>query len=778
MNLNAMNHIEAGKMIYEQNAALSSISFLFKGTVEVIRKGTGINFVLGAGYFIALDGLCQGEYNFTYRAVTDLDIYTFQITKSEDIKEILKINSEYHGRMVMSMSRLLYETDEFYQLLHQKLDNLYEIVTNTEKNYKYLIGKTAYSGEMITIPDGFDQFHTADNPASRTVAFYKSISKIPLDVCKQYYDRRTDICLYQLEEQAKALYILNNFYSQLSDYCNELLYLLLNENDKCFYKFYARMAIELSYEGKDDSEAVRLLDHLKNDVITGARIAEQVTGSRIDIDVTLLETIYKQEFMKVVQNVEVKDEEVYVLSEEDRMKAISLCNNTLGQLIAYSELPEEETIKLNKAVTTFLKCNDKYAISETMNKLRTEVSGLFFSLYEKVFLKAALDTGYNRIVDLFLNYGLLDERLLTEEQIVELFYLKNVTSETECCRVYSMKDWLMQIYLGNKQPSKNEFDMDYTEMVRKKKQQEHLTPKQERDELENAEKKVSFEINNLFRYNSRLLNGKIRTAVPFLHEGEFEGRLESLALTANIIENSIRLVRNTDYSVFYREVSYLDREKGILKEFIQKEVFPDIILFPICGVNGMMWQEISDKRRENPGRFLLPAFLKEINIMDLMIRLLGRFRWELCRRIQGSAWNNVQIPSLTSEYEDYIQFYRKNKELSEEKKEKIKTQISKYRGNDREIFVSDYEVWIKNESTGMIRLNKVVREMFAMYCPFAKEIREKIGKQPLFEEAMSRYYRLQRKKLKEVDNHYLNLSRQKIEMTDELKNNRKFYSDF
>ena len=45
--------------------------------------------------------------------------------------------------------------------------------------------------------------------------------------------------------------------------------------------------------------------------------------------------------------------------------------------------------------------------------------------------------------------------------------------------------------------------------------------------------------------------------------------------------------------------------------------------------------------------------------------------------IEGTAWNDIKVKSLTSEYSDYLQFYRKNRELSEERKEKLKYQIQR-----------------------------------------------------------------------------------------------------
>jgi hypothetical protein len=189
-----------------------------------------------------------------------------------------------------------------------------------------------------------------------------------------------------------------------------------------------------------------------------------------------------------------------------------------------------------------------------------------------------------------------------------------------------------------------------------------------------------------------------------------------------------------------------------------------------------MWQEITEKRKSKEGRFLLPVFT-EGSLKDILVKILGRFRWELCRTIQGSAWNNIKYKSLTSEYADYIQFYRKNSNLSEEVKEKVKNQIQKGRNNYREIFLIDYEAWIKNESNGGLRLNKVARELLATYCPFHKDIRTHLSGQPLFSDAMARLGRNNLKKLKDLEMRYRALEKDKIEITEELMETLIFYRD-
>ena len=264
--------------------------------------------------------------------------------------------------------------------------------------------------------------------------------------------------------------------------------------------------------------------------------------------------------------------------------------------------------------------------------------------------------------------------------------------------------------------------------------------------------------------------------VPFLHKDLFVGHVDQSLLTTNKINEMVKKLTEVDYSIFYRETMYTNPEKKIEKEFIMVEVYPDIILMPVFGIGGAMWQEITGKKRTSSGRFLFPIFA-EGDIEEIFLKVCGRFRWELCRTIQGTAWNDVTMKSLTSEYCDYIQFYRKNRDLSEEKKEKLKMQIQKGRGNTREVFVIDYVTWVKFECTGSIRLNKVARSVLASWCPFRKEIRERLETQPLFQDAMAAFNRNRQKRLKELDLRYRTLETKKIEIPKELEDNLVYYRD-
>ena len=89
----------------------------------------------------------------------------------------------------------------------------------------------------------------------------------------------------------------------------------------------------------------------------------------------------------------------------------------------------------------------------------------------------------------------------------------------------------------------------------------------------------------------------------------------------------------------------------------------------------------------------------------------------------------------------------------------------------------DYEMWMKNEVNGAMKLNKVAREIMATYCPFDKNIRAQLMQQPAFEDAMARYRRESAKKLRETELRHFALTKNGIELPQELVDTMAYYKN-
>src|SRR5690606_9858096 len=134
-------------------------------------------------------------------------------------------------------------------------------------------------------------------------------------------------------------------------------------------------------------------------------------------------------------------------------------------------------------------------------------------------------------------------------------------------------------------------------------------------------------------------------------------------------------------------------------------------------------------------------------------------------------WNNVSQSSITADYTDYVQFFKKNRDLSVEIKEKLASEFKRFR-SDRDRFVNDYINWLKYESEGVMKLNKVSRGIFYRHIPFHKDIRDSLENQPAFSDLQNRFKNIRNKKLRELEVRY----RKYGEMVpDVLQENLDFY---
>ncbi len=771
---NAVNQSNKGTIIYSINEPITSVCIILKGRVLTVNEGSKI--LLGSGSFLGISDLIAGQFQNSYIAFDDVTFYCFPIQQSDDLVNIFALNKDYRGLAIASLVRYLNELENIYSSLLMNAKQLFGFMNTNYGVYMDMGKKLGYPVKGIPSIQDMAPYNGDFEIDERKLLYYKEGSKVILDVWKLFCSSSDVMTIYLAEDISELILQLNNENIRLSSYILELFDGLMSNNESCLFKSLAALAISIEDANGYNGELIHIIDKAVEQINVIENLFRDKIGRKLTVDRNRMEEIYYTLLSKGSE----RDEQVssqfkYTQSEIQQIDK-DYCNS-LKQILAYGELESEKAEQFEQLLLTFMNLSDKLTTDDSVRALRRKLSDLFYDLYELVFFRAYDDKELPRIVDLFLKYGFVDERLLTKEQLRELYFLEDENQNNGgACHVYNMKEWLTEIYKGNKEPSKNDFDLDYRDMLRDKKKRGEITEAQEKELHFNLPYKVSYEIRNMFRYNHRLVNGQITTFVPFLWGDSIVQSIQKLLLTKEGVNAAIQELLQIDYSVFHREVLYVDEEKGIKKEYIMKQVFPDIVLLPTVGYKGIMWQEITGKRKSNEGRFFFPIF-SEVSLKELLIKVLGRFRWELCRSIQGTSWNNIKYKSLTSEYADYIQFYRKNHDLSEDAKEKVKSQIQKGKNNYREIFVLDYEAWIKGESNGALRLNKVARELLATYCPFSKPIRDKLSGQPLFTDAMARFHRNNLKKVRDLELRYRALEKENIELTEELMETVIFYRD-
>lgn len=772
INPNAVNQFSKGTDIYTEGDAVQSIALIIKGRILVHNDGA--KFIVNSGCFLGLGDLHAGVCQSTCTALDDAILYIFAISKVEELDEILSANKDYHGLMVASQSRMILELDKIYQemmknglMLYQFLKDQYQSYMDTAKRLGYTVNSTKRISNLSML--GSDLELERDR-----INYYKECAALPVDVVKAFYSYGNAITFYQIEDQVE---VMNQQISVLKQLCKDLTDMfacLIDESDSCLFRMIVDLAIEMENAGVSSSTLLDVMDLIIEQINQIETFYEQMLGRKLNVNRKKMEEAYHL-LLSGTKGKDISTQAYLKYTAEDSAKALEELKDSYRKLLTYAKIEEDKAEKMLEVMDSFVNLKDRMSGDDNARAIRRQLADNHYKLYLEVFLKAYKDQQMPRLVYLFLSYGYADERLLDKDQLLALYFMKEEEPSEAEIRVYNIREWLTLIYEGKKQPSKNEFDQDYQEMLTSLKRQGKLSEKELKEWSESSERKLEYEIQNMFRYNNRLANGQISTFAPVLQKEMLVNSVDKSYLPPSRIIDTMKDLLRIDYSVFDREVLYVDKNNNITKEYVIKTVYPDIIMMPTVGVNGIMWQEITGKKRDSAGRFLLPLFC-ETNLTAIMIKLFGRFRWEMCRSIEGVSWNDIKHKSLTSEYSDYLQFYRKNRELSEEKKEKLKLQIQRGR-NSREIFVIDYEQWISYEANGAIKLNKPVREMLATYCPFGKTIREQLMLQPLFEEAFARYNREKQKKIRELEGRFRQLQKDQIEIGQELLDTLAYYRD-
>lgn len=752
VKMNAINQVPKGEKLFEKGMPTDGVFVVLKG--KGVLANSNVSLPVISGDFLGIWDMYDGSYGADCVAAEEMAVYAFPVKTVAELQTVLEGNKEYGGRITTAFGRLI--TDLYARMncyLHE-VRTLPEVIAELYRQYcARCKAEELRAAELPSVGKG--ELTVSEVPA--WLDYYLEAAKIPAEVQKNYFSCGVKVVFRHIEEQVELIRWLFAQCQMQGEFLRHQGAVLMNGGaDNLFFFFSALEEKASAAETKKAAAALR-----------------DVTEKKLDELVALFDKCAGEPFVAHQKKRLARKQGAGTAAEGEEP-----CENTLEQILSFAGVSEEMATEYTGLLKKFAALEDKTSTEDAARRLRRQLADGFYQLYESIFKKTyGMENEEIALpIRMFLDFGFIDETLVSRTQMLELekLELEPVNKEENGCHIFTIREWLGWVYEGKREPSKNEFDQEYTEMLRELKKSGQITAEEEKAKLKDYEERLHYEIHNLFRYNHRLVNGQLSIFVPFLYDELLAGGVERAFLSKAMVQASVDKLRSVDFSLFYREFLYMNKELGIEKEYRMAEVLPDIILFPTMGSKSVLWQDISCHRRDTPGRFLLPLFA-EVSLDDLMIRVCGRYRWELCRTVQGAAWNNIQIKSLTSEYTDYLMYYKKNRDISEERKERVKAQLQKGKNNYREVFAMDYEMWIKNESFGAMKLNKVAREIMATYCPFDVKIRTQLVQQPAYEEAMARQRRENAKKLRETELRHHALTKNGIELPQELLDTMEYY---
>ena len=758
----AVVNIEKGKHFIKSGDKVTELYWIVQGSVLQVLSNKKI--VIDKGHMIGLAEGTTGVFTCDYVTNEDCVIYSYQYEKEEDLKKIFEAQPKNAVVSLMSAVRgadaTLRRYAEHWTLCHK----FYTFTSELYRQYKIICEKLKIEEKPFSKMDYFEPLSLETKVRKSKIDYFASLAKMPKAIMDAFYGKDNALIVGEIIHAGECMNQSVPLIEEMYQYLLDNQDILLNEQKNDLFALYFDLTKRAAAQGME----LALFQKKIMTIVEFAKMCKIYDKESIE---TRFAEFESYDFSKAAEEVSKAEQE----EAEEEIEEPPMGDEWLTYILKYASYDEEKCKRAVMMIEEYRELPDMYSTSDEVRKLRRDIAKMFYDVYMRVFKRSVKQSKIPTIVKMFLNFGFMDVTLAGEDNVSELYELAE-TIEEKCksSNVYTAYEWLKSIYAGENEPSKNEFDLDYVGYLREQKRMGEITAAQEKAFLDDNWNKTVYEMDNMFKSTNRATYGKFATFQPALCEEDLINSPTSMLITVDRLNDALDYLRSVDYSLFYHEIVFSDPDHGITKETLQKEILPYIILMPNAGSRSMMWQETAGSRRDTPARFIMPI-LTVVEPREMMTELCGRYRWEMCRKIQGMRWNDVTERSLTSEYCDYMQFYRKNHDLSAETKEKIKNALVKAKNNYREVFVKDYQCWIKYEAKGSCRLNKVAREIVFTYCPFSKDIRKVLEGNPMYQNLFEKYEIFKQRKLRHVTNFYDKYQKSGGTITQEMQDNLDFY---
>ena len=733
-------HITAGETFIEEGQALECFWYISEGSVQAQFPGGSIP--LEKGDMIGICDFNKGCHFFSYKALSDCTIVPYGSPTVLLRTKFFGDQPDNRIRFALTMNRFARKMLNTYTTTYRSCKELYDFLFSSYEAYRKFCEKLHIVIKELPGIESLEPLEESYTPNPWQTAHYTGLHNIMLNKAFTSALHENQFVPGYLYHAVDDIHILLERFQTLQDYSEQISYLLLNENRLDLFDLYTGIYYRIGIQNTNSAAVSEAIENICSHAERQSSIPEGLTNSRIGE--------YRNQIEKLKKLIDSSAGGEQADAQTDYSLTANLASAT-DIILEYANCDAELTSDFKNALIAYKQISDKNATSQEAMKLRRTLTDIFYKVYTAAFHVSLKSSNMPPILKMFFNFGFVDADLCGMDSASFLYQNAGHYSGSPEHGIYTAYEWLRAVYEGEKEPSINELDENFEKHVQSLKSDGSITAEKAQEMLQDNVAKVNFELENMFTRGCKITSGRPSVFCPILSEHQFIRQPEDALLYPDQIIKQINAIRAADYSVFARKSLTVLSEKENIHDFFNVEILPDIILMPVVGMRGAMWQEIVGRNRFTPARMMLPIFQLE-DLEKIMIRIVGEYRWEMCKRVQGARWNDVTDPSLTSLYYDFLQFYKKNPELSTDTKEKIKTGLQKCKSNFKEYFLTDYMTYIMFESKGSPHLVKNARAILFSQCPLSAPFRQTLSSNPIYQELLEAHGRSVAERCRKLDN--------------------------
>ncbi len=736
----AAKTITAGETFIEKGQALESFWYIAEGSVSAKYPGGSV--LLEKGDIIGICDFNKDCHFFSYQAVTDCSLVPYGSPASLLRTKFFGDHPDNRARLALAMNRFTRKLLAGYTTAYRSCKGLYDFLTSSYKSYRAFCEKLHIVIKELPGIEALEPLEESFVPNMWLTAYYTGLHNIMLNKSIAPVLQENQFVPGYLYHASTDIHLMVERSWTLCDYAENISHLLLNERRLDLFDLYTGIYYRIGMQNQSSAAVAGAIEAIITHTKNQPGISAQLTEDRI------------REYQNQLENMKKMADSsaggTAVDSSID-LAAPGMLASATDIILEYANCPDAVTSAFKNTLAEYKKLSDKNSTTPEAMKLRRSLTDAFYQIYNAAFLVSLGDSNIPPILRLFFNFGFVDADLCGMDNASFLYQNAGHYAGSPEHGIYTAHEWIKAIYEGRKEPSINELDVDFEKHVQTMKAEGSITADAAKEMLEDNMQKVRFELENMFQRGCKMTSGRPSVFCPVLSEHQFIRDPKDALLYPDQIIKQLDSIRSADYTVFARKSLTVLSEKENIHDFFDVEILPDIILMPVVGMRGAMWQEIVGRSRLTPARMMLPVFQLE-DLEKIMIRMVGEYRWEMCKRVQGARWNDVTDPSLTSLYYDFLQFYRKNSELSTDTKEKIKTGLQKCKQNFKEYFLTDYMTYLLFECKGSPHLVKNARAILFSQCPLSEPYRQRLSTNPIYQDLLEAHARSVAERCKRLDN--------------------------
>lgn len=474
--------LEKGSTVYEYGQPMTALHLITSGKITVSYPGG--TYHLGKGDVIGVCEICSEVHFLSYTVAEDATILTYSFSNIEVLDNLLKKHPDVARLFILSacyqVNTMLQQCSlselncvTFYQCLlddykkYTLLCNRYRVTPRVLNNWDEM---TAYLGEeapdlwlsdyylgLAHIYSGEHYKHFVTEPAVSSGL----LRKCSLDFRRAYV---------VLDEQFRYLQQITGYY--------------FNSSSNDLFDFYTSLYYKL---GQDCADTDTIYADINRFTLS--------FRDTCDVDSALLEQRIGS-FEQYIARMQAPVSESR--HTEVNSAAIGELTGSLNTILEYACADLEISTTFRRNVHNYKLLADKFATDEGSCRLRAELTRDFYTLYGLIFERTLDGLQIPAPVKMFLYFGYVDEELAGMSNALYLYSLLDTMTDHSSQGVYTFYDWLMAIFQGKKEPSRNEFDQDYADYIHKQKLNNNISDMEFRELENNTMAKVNYELRNLF----------------------------------------------------------------------------------------------------------------------------------------------------------------------------------------------------------------------------------------------------------------------------------------